>query len=533
MIEDQKSLIALELERLKRKMQNQKYILTDTMIGESLVAPTTLTFSLFEMSIQNGNSIAQAMKRLGFPFLHRGTEPPAYERIFGRPYINVTAYTQASIPFWPINISANGKIKVTVKPSIVFLWPLVAYQLAKIIFKTKRFATHATEEWQALKLQSAKQIVENEKKPDLLQRIKELIETSQNFFSFHIATDFCFAGIQILLKVFHRWLKLPHDINVWDPCFKEMSLIQFHLDLWKLSHEKISKQEFIENHGSRSHKDWEISAARFYEIDSELENMVKGLKAKENFEAVFQQQQIEKTKRQFEIKEQLRTSASFFKNIYLKLGQSYSEIFILREASKRLCFDWIALFRRVVLRIQEERAWDNVVFHLSLEELKLALEEKEPARLNDLFTAAWARKQATDCLSKIKLPGTVDTDQLDKILNSPQNTLGKDLVCLSPGVVEGQVIVVNSPSDCHAICENHIVVTRFVDPQYIPFMIKAKGWILEQSSLLGHSSILAREALIPVISSYKGATDILVQGTRVLLDANVGEVRQVQGPEAS
>lgn len=533
MTEDQKILVALELEQLKRKMQNQKYILTDTMIGESLVAPTALTFSLFEMGIQNNRSIAHAMKRLGFPFHHRSSEPAAYERIFGRPYINVTAYVQASIPSWPIDISANGKIKTSVKPSIIFLWPLVVFQLAKIVLKTKRFAATAITEWQFLKHQSILQISENEQRSDLLQQMNEAVDVSQKFFSFHIATDFCFAGIQILLKILHRWLNLPHDINVWDPGFEEMPLIQFHLDLWKLSHDKISKESFIQKHGNRSHKDWEISAARFYEDSSELGKLIEGLKSKENFETVFQQQQVEKTKRQMQIKEQLRATTSLYKNLYLKLGQRYSEIFILREDSKRLCFDWIALFRRIVLKIQDTCGWDDVVFHLSLDELKWALESKVSSKRAEVFAMAAARKQAIDRLSQIKLPALVDTSRLDEILKSPQSPLGKDLVCLSPGVVEGNVIVVNSALDCQAIGENHIVVTRFVDPQYIPFMIKAKGWILEQGSLLGHSSILAREALIPVISSYKGATDELVQGTRILLDANAGEVHQVQGPEAS
>ena len=182
---------------------------------------------------------------------------------------------------------------------------------------------------------------------------------------------------------------------------------------------------------------------------------------------------------------------------------------------------------------KQRNSWDDVVFHLSIDELKWALKQTEAARLNDLFSSAWTRKKVVDTLSQIKLPAIIDSDYLDQIFISQHSPLDNELVCLSPGIVEGNVIVVNSAMDCQGIQENHIVVTRFVDPQYIPFMIKAKGWILEQGSLLGHSSILAREALIPVISSYTNATSVLTQGTRILLDANVGEVRPVKGPEAS
>ena len=520
-------LIALEIERIKSNTQNKKYILTNTMIGESLVTPTILTFSLFELGLYNGNSIAQAMQLLGFPFYHEPSEPAGFALLFGRPYVNVSSYTQASLPNWPLNFSSGRKVGISINPSILWRWPLMIYQSGRILFHLRQFVLSAESKWALMKMKCPDEIKDIEKMSGSAKKIQHSLTGSQKFFAFHVATDFCFGGIQVLLKSFHKILKAPHDINVWDPNFQDMPLIQFHLDLWKLSHDLISKDAFISKHGSRSHKDWEISAARFYEATSELNSLLKSLKEKESFEVVFKNQQIEKAKRQGEIRKYLDDRKSFLKKWYLSLGKSYAKIFVLREDSKRVCFDWIALFRRLVLDVQKENHWGDIVYHLSIKELNEALVETDHIKLASLFQMAQERKETADCLKSVKLPSVVDTSRLEELFKIDSYLKAEELVCLSPGIVEGDVIVVHSASDCSGIQSNHIVVTRFVDPQYIPFMIKARGWILEQGSLLGHSSILAREALIPVISSYRNATELLKQGSRVRLDANAGEVRQV------
>ncbi len=497
------------------------------------MTPTILTFSLFELGLYNGNSIAQAMKLLGFPFYHEPSEPAGFALLFGRPYINVSSYTQASLPNWPLTFSSGHKVGISIKSSIIWRWPLMIYQACRILIHLRKFVLTAESKWSVMKMKCPDEIKDIEKMSGSSKKIQHSLNGSQKFFAFHVATDFCFGGIQVLLKGLHKILKVPHDINVWDPSFQDMHLIQFHLDLWKLSHDLISKDAFMSKHGSRSHKDWEISAARFYEPTSELNSLLKSIKEKESFEIVFKNQQIEKAKRQGEIRKYLDGRKSFLKKWYLSLGQSYAKIFVLREDSKRLCFDWIALFRRLVLDVQKENHWGDLVYHLSINELNAALVETDHIKLASLFQMAQERRDTADRLKSVKLPAVVDTSRLEELfkvessLKADSSMQAEELVCLSPGIVEGDVIVVHSASDCSGIQSNHIVVTRFVDPQYIPFMIKARGWILEQGSLLGHSSILAREALIPVISSYRNATELLKQGSRVRLDANAGEVRQV------
>lgn len=491
------------------------------------MTPTILTFSLFELGIYNGNSISQAMQILGFPFYHTPSEPAGFTLLFGRSYLNVSSYTQASLPHWPLNFSSGYTVATSIKPSILWLWPIMLYQAVRILFCLHQFVHTAELKWSLMKSKCPAEIEKIESLSNSAQKVQQSLGSSQKFFAFHVATDFCFGGIQVLLKGLHIILKAPYDINVWDPSYQDLALIQYHLDLWKLSHNLISKDDFLFKHGSRSHKDWEISAARFYEPISELDNLLKSLKEKEDFEIVFINQQIEKAKRQDEIKKYIAGSKFPLKKWYITLGQLYAKIFILREDSKRLCFEWIALFRRLILNIQKEKNWDDIVYHLSIDELQAALVEVDHIKIASLFQMAQERKATADRLSSIKLPSVVDTSRLDELFKTESSVQHEKLVCLSPGIVEGDVIVVHSASDYGGIQSNHIVVARFVDPQYIPFMIKARGWILEQGSLLGHSSILAREALIPVVSSYRNATELLKQGSRVRLDANAGEVHQV------
>jgi rifampicin phosphotransferase len=78
-----------------------------------------------------------------------------------------------------------------------------------------------------------------------------------------------------------------------------------------------------------------------------------------------------------------------------------------------------------------------------------------------------------------------------------------------------------------------VLVTTTLSPGLGPLLPRLKGIVAETGSVLSHLAILAREARVPTIVGYAGATDDLPEGAVVLVDGDTGRVTiQSKGTES-
>ncbi len=75
-----------------------------------------------------------------------------------------------------------------------------------------------------------------------------------------------------------------------------------------------------------------------------------------------------------------------------------------------------------------------------------------------------------------------------------------------------------------ALLEGEILVTPATDSDYVPFLEKASGLIVEEGGLTSHAAIVALHMGIPVIVGAGGATEKLVNGATVTIDTTRGLV---------
>ena len=103
-----------------------------------------------------------------------------------------------------------------------------------------------------------------------------------------------------------------------------------------------------------------------------------------------------------------------------------------------------------------------------------------------------------------------------------------------PGIVEGVVRVVLSPTDAEGL-RGEILVTERTDPGWVPLFPSCSGLLIERGSLLSHSALVARELGIPTIVGISGGLlTRLKTGMKVRMDASRGEIRILPengGPE--
>ena len=66
-------------------------------------------------------------------------------------------------------------------------------------------------------------------------------------------------------------------------------------------------------------------------------------------------------------------------------------------------------------------------------------------------------------------------------------------LCVSPGVVEAEVVVMLDPSEFLAMKRGAILVTTATDPSWTPLFTLASGVIVEVGGMLSHASTIARQ----------------------------------------
>jgi phosphohistidine swiveling domain-containing protein len=99
---------------------------------------------------------------------------------------------------------------------------------------------------------------------------------------------------------------------------------------------------------------------------------------------------------------------------------------------------------------------------------------------------------------------------------------------VSPGQVQGRVLVLCQPEDATRMVEGAILVTPSTDPAWFSVFPQARGLIVETGGLLSHGSIIAREFGLPAVANIPDATSRFRDGDLVLLDGSTGVVQILQ-----
>jgi pyruvate,water dikinase len=187
------------------------------------------------------------------------------------------------------------------------------------------------------------------------------------------------------------------------------------------------------------------------------------------------------------------------------------------------------------------------VFYLTLEEHNLLLEGSGVnlhAQENDgEESAAWRTGVAEDANGKaddrvneirekveqvknemarfadISLPSVIYGETPPPIA-TPSETLLRGIP-VSPGVFEGEIVVVNGYKDFNKAVDGKILVIPFSDVGWTPILSHAGAIVTESGGMLSHASIIARELGIPAISSVDHACQ-LRDGTHATIDGYNG-----------
>ena len=186
----------------------------------------------------------------------------------------------------------------------------------------------------------------------------------------------------------------------------------------------------------------------------------------------------------------------------------------------------LTLARRFVERRWLDRTDDY--FLLVLDEVRQACED--PARGDSLRAIAAKRAAQRAAERDLRLPLFMRESELPALMAAGASNGHSDVLtglCVSPGSIDGEVVVMRDPSEFIAMKRGAILVAPATDPSWTPLFTLASGVIVEVGGMLSHASTIAREYGLPALANVKDATRVLKSGDRVRLDASSGVVRRL------
>jgi pyruvate,water dikinase len=93
-----------------------------------------------------------------------------------------------------------------------------------------------------------------------------------------------------------------------------------------------------------------------------------------------------------------------------------------------------------------------------------------------------------------------------------------------PGVGTGPAVHMDEGGDFDAFPDGGILVTRRSSPRFVRLMKKARAIVTDFGGATGHMASLAREFRVPTLLNTKKATQMIVPGTIITVDATAGYV---------
>ena len=139
--------------------------------------------------------------------------------------------------------------------------------------------------------------------------------------------------------------------------------------------------------------------------------------------------------------------------------------------------------------------------------------------VSELSKKADQVKHEMESYADLSLPAVIYGETPPPIA-APDETIMKGIPT-SPGIFEGEIVVVKGYKDFKKELAGKILVIPFSDVGWTPILSRAAAIVAESGGMLSHASIIARELSLPALSSVDHACTI-PDGTRARVDGYNG-----------
>lgn len=219
-----------------------------------------------------------------------------------------------------------------------------------------------------------------------------------------------------------------------------------------------------------------------------------------------------------------------------RLVRDVKRLTMLRERLRSEAMRGFLPLRRVGTEIgrrfaEEGRLGDQAeVWHLTLEEIEQAVSDRD----FDLRIAVAREVSRISAWRRIDVPNSFTSEGVPALATRiPEGDRATTTFAgngISPGIVEGVVRIIRSPTDGERFDDGGVLVAPATDPSWTPIFARAVAVVVELGGTLSHAGIVAREYGIPCVANIDGVTRHLRDGDSVRVDGSRGLVTLLARP---
>jgi pyruvate,water dikinase len=306
--------------------------------------------------------------------------------------------------------------------------------------------------------------------------------------------------------------------------FEETRLMR---ELWAVSRNRGSFDEFIAAHGYHGPTEGEISSFSWREERAPIAQLLETYRSMDDSaapEAIEDRRAGEREAATAALLAALPAAKRPSAKLLLGICRRYIP---LREVGKTAFLQTLDTARAAARLVGEDLARRGVmgdpadVFYLTVGEIV------DPSLSEGIKEAVALRRERRDEYLKVTLPEkwTGQPEAVPLITTAEAAVEGSRItgLAVSPGVVEGHARVVRDPL-ADMLEPGEILVCETTDPSWTSLFLVAAGLVIDVGGPLSHGAILARELGVPCVINSRIGTQVLRTGDLLRVDGDAGRV---------
>ena len=305
-------------------------------------------------------------------------------------------------------------------------------------------------------------------------------------------------------------------------------------DLWDVSRDRLSIEQFIARHGYHGPAEGELSAHSWRLRRDPLESLLRSYREMDESKSPREVEAArggERLRAERELLDALPRSRRGPARIILGIAARLIPLRGDGKAAFLRCVDVARTAARAYgaeLTQAGELERSEDVFMLTLPEL---LAQPTPTGLVELVAQ---RRAAADDYRTTDVPdlweGMPERIPLPSA-NGAAHAPGELAVTgapVSPGAVRGRARLILDPENDEALQPDEVLVCRTTDPSWAATLMLASALVIDIGGPISHGAIVARELGIPCVIGTRTGTSVIGTGDVVEVDGGKGEVRVVK-----
>jgi len=309
----------------------------------------------------------------------------------------------------------------------------------------------------------------------------------------------------------------------------EMEETQVAADLWDVSRDRLTLEEFVARHGYHGPNEGAVASRTWREDDTPLQALVATYRTMDDDadpRMVLRARTRARLDAEAELLAALPRGQRLRARAVLRMAARHVG---LREVGKAAFLQAIDAGRAAARSAGARLAADGVlddpedVFYLTMDEVT----ETTPPDARELVAA---RRAIREEYLQLRLPDTwkgVATPIVIADTAAGRQDMLEGLA-VSPGVVEGRARVVLDPDAGIDIEPGEILVCETTDPSWASYFLVAGALVIDIGGAMSHGAIVAREMGIPCVINTRTGTAAIASGDLVGVDGGAGTVRVLE-----